>query len=90
MGTFFAEAFCWPRFPGFSLLLTPNSDSSTSLPWETALYFLDPLERTDLVPVLSLRASSAVVAMTRAFWMASGFVYLKESVRRHATYTRGN
>lgn len=44
-------------------LLDPNSDSSTLLPRETTLYFLEPVDLADSAPDASLLASEATSAM---------------------------
>lgn len=60
MRTFLPELFFRPLW-----LLDPNSDSSTLLPRETTLYFLEPLERAEPAPDASLLASEATSAMTK-------------------------
>lgn len=50
----------------FRVLADPNNDSSTLLPRDTTLYFLDPVERADPAPEPSLLASDAISAMTES------------------------
>lgn len=55
-----------PEPPLFRGLADPNNDSSTLLPRDTTLYFLDPVERADPTPEPSLLASDAVSVMVES------------------------